>query len=414
MVDSILFPLLCELREQGILLGTSDYLLVLEAISTGLGLENCEQFKRLLRLLWTKSQDEQKRFDRAFAKWVETLFHPSLAAKKLEEEDTIEQFKLFCCSIWLKSQEDRALFNQAFAELVEPQLTETIPSLPSPSPDEPPPKLIEKPPPNLPKPVKKPGEPQRQITIGQKKVRLHFDLTQPPSLPGKPNLLEDWSYYHLDPRLPLLERVMVEAWRQLRRPQRVGRPEELDVEGTIDSLCRTGYLLRPVLRPRRRNQVRLVVLIDQLGSMMPFTLVVKAIRDSLIQGGLKGRTNFYYFHDCPEYLYKNPKLTGAVSLETVFEQAQGNSVLIISDAGAAYGFYDDQRRKATQKFLIALRKYTYLYAWLNPMPKNRWAATTAEEIDRFVPMYPLNREGLSDIVNILRGHPFPQEVSLNG
>ncbi len=56
--------------------------------------------------------------------------------------------------------------------------------------------------------------------------------------------------------------------------------------------------------------------------------------------------------------------------------------------------------------------YTYLYAWLNPMPRNRWEKTTAEDIARIVPMFSVNREGLNDAVNILRGHPFPSGVGL--
>jgi hypothetical protein len=47
------------------------------------------------------------------------------------------------------------------------------------------------------------------------------------------------------------------------------------------------------------------------------------------------------------------------------------------------------------------------------MPQNRWLTTTAEDIANMVPMFPLEREGLEDAVNILRGHPFPAGVGLN-
>ena len=67
----------------------------------------------------------------------------------------------------------------------------------------------------------------------------------------------------------------------------------------------------------------------------------------------------------------------------------------------------------TKTFLQTLSTYTYLYAWLNPMPQNRWLTTTAEDIANMVPMFPLEREGLEDAVNILRGHPFPPGVGLN-
>jgi uncharacterized protein with von Willebrand factor type A (vWA) domain len=99
--------------------------------------------------------------------------------------------------------------------------------------------------------------------------------------------------------------------------------------------------------------------------------------------------------------------------EVLQEKAKGNSVLIISDGGAARGYYDGMRVGDTKTFLQTLSTYTYLYAWLNPMPQNRWLTTTAEDIANMVPMFPLEREGLEDAVNILRGHPFPAGVGLN-
>ena len=65
-------------------------------------------------------------------------------------------------------------------------------------------------------------------------------------------------------------------------------------------------------------------------------------------------------------------------------------------------------------FLDLLSQSTYLYAWLNPMPAVRWIGNTAGEIARLLPMYQLDREGLNDVVNILRGQPFPPEFSAHG
>jgi hypothetical protein len=157
------------------------------------------------------------------------------------------------------------------------------------------------------------------------------------------------------------------------------------------------------------------VLVDQQGSMAPFAPLIEAAIESILRGGLLGKTNLYYFQDCPErFLYQRPSLTNTLALEAVLdEQAKGNSVLIISDAGAARGYYDRIRVAETKAVLKTLSAYTYLYAWLNPMPKTRWKATTAEDIACMVPMFPLDREGLNDAVNILRGHPFPPGVGID-
>lgn len=138
-------------------------------------------------------------------------------------------------------------------------------------------------------------------------------------------------------------------------------------------------------------------------------------QQSILRVGLLGKTSLYYFHNCPEgFFYQSPHLTNPLPLETVLdEETKGNSVLILSDAGAARGYYNSRRVENTKSFLQTLNTYTYLYAWLNPMPQNRWVVTSAEDIAGIVPMFPLEREGLNDAVNILRGHPFPTGVGID-
>jgi uncharacterized protein with von Willebrand factor type A (vWA) domain len=70
MSNSLLFQFVRQLRQQGLPLGASEYMLVLEAVRSGLGLEDLKQFKRLLQLLWAKSPEEQKLLDREFDKWM--------------------------------------------------------------------------------------------------------------------------------------------------------------------------------------------------------------------------------------------------------------------------------------------------------------------------------------------------------
>jgi uncharacterized protein with von Willebrand factor type A (vWA) domain len=146
--------------------------------------------------------------------------------------------------------------------------------------------------------------------------------------------------------------------------------------------------------------------------MSAFSLLVKALINSILRGGLLGQTSIYYFHDFPDkVLYESPGLNRARVLDEVFaERAKGDSVLFISDAGSARGHYEGARVTGTRKCVEVLRNYTYLYSWLNPVPARRWTNTTAEEIAKFVPMFSLTREGLIDTVNVLRGHPFPPGV----
>ncbi|MBA3534750.1 MAG: VWA domain-containing protein [Ardenticatenales bacterium] len=352
--DTLLLPLFEHLRRHGVPLGVSEYLLAVKSIREGIGVEDLDSLRRFCRLLWAKSREDQALFDWGFDNLVAPPSLPERTAGKggKGEETPSEE----------TSQETPS------GEWVRPVTF-------------------------------------RQVPLGGRNAPVLPDRSQPP--PGG---------YQLTPRLPIDRREMAGAWRQLRRLQREGVPEELDVEQTIDTVCRMGFLLEPVLQPRRRNQARLLLLVDQRGSMAPFAMLISAFIESILRGGLLGKTTVYYFHDCPdEELYQRSTLTGAQPLTQVLvEHAQGSSVLIVSDAGAARGDYDGERVAATRAFLQALRGHTYLYAWLNPMPARRWTATTAEAIARLVPMSPLEREGLHDAISILRGHPFPPEVHLDG
>jgi hypothetical protein len=78
-------------------------------------------------------------------------------------------------------------------------------------------------------------------------------------------------------------------------------------------------------------------------------------------------------------------------------------VLIVSDAGAARGNFNEDRVEYTVKFLKQLEQSVSYYAWLNPMPNDSWQNTTAGDIASFVPMFEMSREGLNATINTLRG-----------
>lgn len=369
--ESLLYGVFEYLRRNDVPLGISEYQLALRMFREGKSIENLERFRRICRLLWTKSREDQQIFDDFF-------------------------------ETWLKPRLQRPLEPLSSDIPSDERISETSPSAPLPrtSPEE-----------YQPEQKKVQDEVSQnhleQNTFRQISGQLPFFEISSARMQHKP--------YHFTPQLPLSKREMTALWRHLRRPQRTGPPEELDVEGTIHTICRNGFFLGPTLRPRRRNQAKLVLLIDCQGSMAPFSLWLEILVESIERGGLLRLVHRYYFHDYPaRVVYQRPNLTRAAQIEQVLaEQAKNTSVLIVSDAGAARGYYDAQRVNATKAFLSLLNTYTYLYAWLNPMPPLRWKGNTAEEIAHFVPMFSLNRDGLNDAIELLRGHPFPPGVTNN-
>lgn len=237
------------------------------------------------------------------------------------------------------------------------------------------------------------------------------------------------------PQLPLTYREVAQAWRRLRRPVRDGPPTELDVEATIARRVRLGIVSEVVLVPRRRNISRVLLLIDRQGSMTPFHYFVDEVCAAIKAVNLEN-VALYYFHDTPiegtdetllhacgdelfptldsilpkiapfseGFLYEDPDLLVSQGLSEILDRhANSAAVIFISDAGAARGHYDTVRLLDTIAFLKTLRTHTVQYIWLNPLPPKYWSNNTAAQIARYIPMFPLDREGMYRAVNTLRG-----------
>ncbi|MGI8503055.1 MAG: hypothetical protein ACR2LR_18265 [Hassallia sp.] len=205
---------------------------------------------------------------------------------------------------------------------------------------------------------------------------------------------------------PLTRRQMKQSWRYLRRMLREGVPTELDVEATIERISRQGVLLEPVIVPRRVNRSKLLLFIDQDGSMMPFQNLSHQLAETAIRGGRLEDTDIYYFHNCPiDYLYRDRYYQMPETIDDILNSLRFpyTSALIFSDAGAARGGLSPERVEVTAQFLEQLRQQVRHIAWLNPMPRYRWFGTTAGEIARLVAMFELNRQGLHNAISVLRG-----------
>ncbi len=247
------------------------------------------------------------------------------------------------------------------------------------------------------------------------------------------------SHFVLVPQFPLTYREVAQAWRRMRQPVRQGPKEELDIEGTIAQRCHQGVVAEMVLVARRRNTARLLLLVDSQGSMTPFYHFITEVVAAIQQSGKLERAVAYYFHDVPVegtnkavlaplsdqlypaldevlhdiepstegFLFDNPDLLSPQALNEVLEaHADNAAVVLLGDAGAAKGQYDIYRLLDTLAFMKALKKYSTRYVWLNPLPRKYWNNSTAAQIARHVPMFALDRPGMYQAVNVLRGQPY--------
>jgi uncharacterized protein with von Willebrand factor type A (vWA) domain len=61
----------------------------------------------------------------------------------------------------------------------------------------------------------------------------------------------------------------------------------------------------------------------------------------------------------------------------VLRRHAGAGLLVVSDAGSARGYLNRRRALQTAAFLAEARRLFPTIVWLNPMPRARWAGTTA-------------------------------------
>jgi uncharacterized protein with von Willebrand factor type A (vWA) domain len=102
-------------------------------------------------------------------------------------------------------------------------------------------------------------------------------------------------FRNLDGDRELGTRNIKMALRKLRKLARDGHPDELDLRGTIDATAKQGWL-DILMRPERRNTVKVALFLDVGGSMDPFI-------DKCEELFSAARTEFkrldhYYFHNC--------------------------------------------------------------------------------------------------------------------
>jgi uncharacterized protein len=195
----------------------------------------------------------------------------------------------------------------------------------------------------------------------------------------------------------------------MRRLRADGPRTVVDIAGTVRQVARQGVYVGPVMRRRKVNHARLVLLIDQQGSMVPFHRWSRDLVETAIPvpGGCANgeqalaSVSVFYFYNVPqEFLYEDEHLTKPIALTKVLEGIDDEtSVVLVSDAGAARGRRDRSRIRETTRFVGKVRSRTDLVGWLNPMPMTRWERSAAEILAYLVPMRSMDRDGFAGLID---------------
>ncbi|KST64488.1 hypothetical protein BC008_44545 [Mastigocoleus testarum BC008] len=374
-------------QRHGLPLGVEEYLAVVRSLEAGFGISDRQELEQLCCMLWAKSEDENRLIQRLFEEmWKQVKSLPNFDLNIQENSPASLSLNETSSRNETSSSTDTSSLTSSSPTLENDESTSIETSTIEEDPvDEPLPDLKTASPPTItPEPV--------QAVQAVRSNRSEREIKRP-------------RYMLLTEYFPVTKRKMKQCWRSLRRPVRQGIPTELDIEATVAKIEREGILLQPVLMPPRINRTDLVLLIDQEGSMVPFHDLSRQLVETAQRGGRLRTTNVFYFHDYPdEYLYRHPAMIDAKPISEVLEEiGERAAVLIISDAGAARGNFDQERIDNTKVWIKELQQSVRYFAWLNPMPSEDWGQTTAGEIASFVPMFEMSSQGMNAAISVLRG-----------
>ncbi|MCO4762149.1 MAG: VWA domain-containing protein [Myxococcales bacterium] len=208
-------------------------------------------------------------------------------------------------------------------------------------------------------------------------------------------------------------RALAVAIRRLRRLERKARRMELDIDETVRKTARTD-LLEIVERPERRNQARVVLMMDSGGSMEPHTRLVEQFFSAMKKSGGLREVETYYFHNCVyNKVYTDIAQFESKDLDEICRGVPPNTHLFfVGDAWmgpyellAPYGSLE----MATSDKVPGIDRLAQLAAaypkrvWLNPIPENYWHAETIAQVREVVDMYPMTVAGIVEAVSALLG-----------
>ncbi len=185
---------------------------------------------------------------------------------------------------------------------------------------------------------------------------------------------------------------------------------ELDIDETIDKTCNNGGYLQIEMMKPRKNAVKLLLLMDSGGTMIPYTSLMNDLFQSVNKSNHYKDVKVYYFHNCIySKLYKTPECENGdwIDTEWMFRNVGSDyKVIIVGDAAMApeelYSNTGNYRGPngglSGFEWLQLMKRHYKKIVWMNPkMAPGRapWreAETAVKEI---FPMYKLTVKGLNE------------------
>ena len=397
------------LRNSGVPVTPGEWLSVQDALEKGLCRSSLSSFYSLSRMLLVKRETDYDKFDLAFEEYFKGIRHDSLLTGRLLE--------------WLDKPEMNALLLQwketgktAFEK--EPENTESKRN------GEETEELLKK---RLEEqngehnggnhwigtmgssPFGNTGAPTDEIRVGgQSGHQSAFAV------------MGERKYKDFRDDRIIDNRQFQQALRRLR--QYSSRPElphtQLDLNGTIDKTCGNGGFLQIVMEAPRQNGIKLMLLMDSGGTMLPYSSLMNELFQAVSKSNHFKETRFYYFHNCIYgKLYHTPACEYGEWTDTEWllrNLKSDTKVVIVGDAAMApeelFSLNGNYRGSndglAGFAWMQLLKEHFKKSVWLNPKMARGNAPWRESEtaVKELFPMYPLTVKGLKEAMKeLMRG-----------
>jgi uncharacterized protein with von Willebrand factor type A (vWA) domain len=202
------------------------------------------------------------------------------------------------------------------------------------------------------------------------------------------------------------------ALRGLRQLSRIGPEDELDLERTIDATSKNAGEIEMVWTRSRKNAVKMLLLMDVGGSMVPFARLCSRLFSAAHSSTHFKDFQYFYFHNCIyDNLYQDIERQEAVSTDYLLHILEPDyKVVLVGDARMAmpeltqrYGaIYYYERNEVPG--LLRLKQFAEHFThcvWINPTEPYYWNHPTVMLVEKFFPMFELTLDGLDQAVKKL-------------
>lgn len=189
-------------------------------------------------------------------------------------------------------------------------------------------------------------------------------------------------------------------------------PDELDLDATIQATADHAGALSLEWRRSRRNQTRVLLLMDAGGSMHAHLRICSQLFTAVNRATHFKDLRLYYFHNCVyDHLYLDPTChprNSALTARVMQELSSEYKLVLVGDASMAPSELLDRdgiiwwgtvNEQPGIEWLRRLAHHFSHAAWLNPIPAGHWDTIygrhTIAMVRSLFPMFELTVDGLT-------------------